>query len=83
MFDPNFDPLAELEKIREQNQLIISNHQQIARAFNEHATLLKQITQHLEEIGARLNIQDKELTDLHNRVRLLETVRQYENKKPT
>lgn len=76
MFNTDFDPLEVLEQLK-------NTQRELAHSHNEHADLLKQITEFLQQIGQHVNAQDLEIRSLHNRIQILETVRAYETDKIT
>jgi hypothetical protein len=72
MFDGDFDPLHRLE----QHGLIIK---QLANSHNSTTELHKQLVEHVNQLIAAVNQQDLQINELHDRIRLLEVARQYEN----
>ena len=80
MFNNDWDPYEELVRLGQRVNQIDHNIQQIAIAFNERSTLLQQIVDNQEKLINQLNLQDLQIEKMHNRIRLLEAARQYENK---
>jgi hypothetical protein len=76
----NFDPYEELLKAQHRIAGIEGSIQQIAMAFNERATLMDQLVKNQEQLIKQLNLQDLQINKMHDRIRLLEAVRQHENK---
>jgi hypothetical protein len=72
MFDPNFDPLSRLEQ---HGNLI----KQLAHSHNSATELHKQLVDHVNQLIAAVNQQDLQINELHDRLRLLEVARQYED----
>lgn len=72
MFDPNFDPLASLEKLNATTRHLIELH-------NQNTQLLRQAVEQINQQTDAINAHDLQINQLHNRVRLLEVARQYEN----
>ncbi len=73
MFDPNFNPLEKLEYLTATNQRLIDLH-------NQNTQLLKQVVEQINQHTEAINAHDLQINEIHNRVRLLEVARQYENK---
>jgi uncharacterized coiled-coil protein SlyX len=83
MMNPDFDPLADLEQLKKDSQQHHTNILEIARAFNNRGDQLQQLSDKVIEVCKWLNQQDLALTDLHNRLRLLEVARQNEQPNTT
>ena len=75
----DFDPYEQLLRAQHRIATIEGSIQQIAIAFNDRSTLLQQIVDNQEKLIDQLNLQDQQLNMMHNRIRLLEAARQYEN----
>ena len=73
MFNPKFDPLEQLEKLNATTQRLIELH-------NQNTQLLKQVVEQINQHTEAINAHDLQINEIHNRVRLLEVARQYENK---
>lgn len=65
MFDPQFDPLADLQMMKLEIQQLKNNEIQIAQAINQQSELIKKITL---EITHLTNL----LQSIEMRIRLLE-----------
>jgi hypothetical protein len=72
MFRKDFDPLAQLE----QQQAITK---QLTEAHAQNCILLKQIVEQVNILTEARNNHDLQINQMHNRLRLLEVARQYEN----
>jgi hypothetical protein len=72
MFRKDFDPLEQLE----QQQAIT---QKLTDAHAQNCILLKQIVEHVNILTEARNNHDLQINEMHNRLRLLEVARQYEN----
>ena len=73
MFDPDFNPYDRLEKI---TQDIL----QLANAINFRGELQTKMVEQLNRQTLAINDHESMIHELHNRIRLLEVARQYENK---
>lgn len=72
MFDPNFDPLKQLEQLNFKVKELIEIN-------NQSSELLRQVVSHLNKQTEAINSHDLQINAIHNRLRLLEVARQYEN----
>jgi len=92
-FNTDFDPLLILEAHTAQLGLLITNINELARAFNTNADKLDELEKVIQQQSKQSLIkkinqlielamqQDEQLQELHSRIRLLEVARQYgENK---
>lgn len=79
MYDRDFDPLTVLQDLQGQVLQIGKNVKQVAIAHNQMRELQQQMVDQLNQMIAAINQHDTSLYDLHDRVRLLEAARQYEN----
>lgn len=75
-----FDPYEALIKCENQITLLRTNILEIARAFNERSEDLAKTIQALNHNTNIMNDQEAAISNLHDRVRLLEAVRQNESK---
>jgi septal ring factor EnvC (AmiA/AmiB activator) len=73
MFSKDFDPLGDLQKMAKNQEIMAKNINEMVKAINERSDTINQLV-------TQINLQDLELTELHNRVRLLEAARQYDKK---
>lgn len=80
MFDPSFDPYDSLLKLQQQLKQCSDNIMQLAAALNSRGDQQKKIIDQINLQTEAINEHDLQLQELHARVRLLEVVRQYENK---
>jgi hypothetical protein len=80
MFDPKFNPYDALEQL--QNHLTHCSNSviKLAKAFESTSQLQEQIVTQLNQQTLTLNNQEQVIHQLHDRIRLLEIARQYENK---
>lgn len=83
MFDNEFDPMATLLDLQGQVLQCSKNITQIATAFNQNRELQQQMVNQLNQMIEAINQHDASLYDLHDRLRLLEAARQYENTNQT
>jgi methyl-accepting chemotaxis protein len=74
MFDKNFDPLGDLKRISQNQEIINKTFKEIALAVNEHSEAIIQMAKTINEM-------DLAIRGLHGRIQLLEVVRQHENSK--
>jgi len=81
MFDPNFDPLAELQELKKAQVRLLNNQSQLSKSAAEQLVLNGQMITLLNQQTEAINNIDLHVTDLHNRLQLLEIARQYENTK--
>lgn len=79
MYDRDFDPLTVLQDLQGQLLQCSKNINKLATAFNQNRELQQQMVDQLNQMIAAINQHDTSLYDLHDRVRLLEAARQYEN----
>lgn len=79
MFDPNFNPLDTLEQLQKQLKQCSDNIIQLARALNARGDQQQQIIDQINQQTSAINSHDLQINDIHNRLRLLEVARQYEN----
>ena len=70
MIDPDFDPLARLEKVEQLTKQLINSH-------NQNTELQRQIVEQINKLTEAINNHDLQINHQHHRVRLLEIVRQY------
>lgn len=71
MFDPNFNPLEQLEKLEQMNQRLVKAHA-------DNCRLLQQLVEHVNQLTDARNNHDLQINHIHNRLTLLEVARQYE-----
>lgn len=83
MFDGDFDPMATLLELQGQVLQVGRNVNQVAIAHNQMRELQQQMVDQLTEMIKAINQHDVSLHDLHDRLRLLEAARQYENTNQT
>lgn len=75
-FDPNFDPLDQLEQLGK-----ITN--KLTEAHAQNCILLKQLVDHVNILTEARNSHDLQINDMHNRLRLIEVARQHEQTEQT
>jgi methyl-accepting chemotaxis protein len=83
MYDKDFDPLTVLQDLQGQLLQCSKNINQLATAFNQNRELQQQMVNQMNQMIEAINQHDTSLYDLHDRVRLLEAARQYENTNQT
>ena len=83
MFDRDFDPMTTLLELQGQVLQIGRNVNQMAIAHNQMRELQTQMVEQMNKMIEAINQHDASLYDLHDRVRLLEAARQYENTNQT
>ena len=81
MLDPNFNPYDLLKELERQCLITARNVSELAKNLSQQATLQQQMLIHINQLTEAINRQDQAMTDLHNRVRLLEVAREYEQNK--
>lgn len=68
MFDPDFDPLADLEKIKAEILMLRSNDVQLATAYNTQNEQLLTAMRQLEQISKIQNMLIQEIQVTKNRL---------------
>ena len=68
MFDPDFDPLADLEKIKTEILMLRSNDVQLATAYNTQNEQLLTAMRQLEQISKIQNMLIQEIQVTKNRL---------------
>lgn len=81
MFDNEFDPMATLLELQTQVLQVGRNVNQVAIAHNQMRELQQQMVEQMNQMIEAINKHDVSLYDLHDRLRLLEAARQYEQNK--
>lgn len=71
MFDPNFNPLDQLERLEKMSQRLV-------RAHADNCKLLQQLVDHVNQLTEARNNHDLQINQMHNRLTLIEVARQYE-----
>jgi hypothetical protein len=79
MIDPNFDPLAQLEHLDEKVKALQEMVNYLVESHNKNITVLKQMVEQINQHTGAINAHDLQINDIHNRLRLIEVARQYEN----
>jgi septation ring formation regulator EzrA len=79
MFDPNYNPYEELEEVKRQCLITARTVSQVTQNLKQQATLGQQMLGHLNQMTEAVNNLSLQLEDLHNRIRLIEVARQYDN----
>lgn len=72
MFDPLFDPLAQLEQLQADVAQIKFNILELARAFNHQCEFTQQLTQQIASQDAWIEKQKRQIADLNKRLEELE-----------
>lgn len=65
MFDPNFNPLAQLQQLQTNQEVMSKSLVEIARAFNDRADVINQLVN-------QVNLQNAQINNLADRIQLLE-----------
>ena len=72
MFDPHYDPMAILEQMQADMNLIKQNLVELARAFNHQMEFQEQLVQDLNNKHSMILTQQKQIKDLNNRLKEIE-----------
>lgn len=72
MFDPHFDPLAQLEQIQNDLAQIKFNMVELARAFNHQVEFTQQLTNQIASQDAWIEKQKRQIADLNKRLEEIE-----------
>lgn len=75
---PDFDPYDTLLNAVKQLEHLAESHRNLTQLVKESTELQKQLVQRVNEQTIAINRQHEMILELHGRIRLLETVRQYE-----
>lgn len=79
MFDPNFDPLEILKEtqdhLKQCSDLVFKLSKELKLQVTLNHKIIDQLNLHTDVI----NRQEETIIELHNRLRLIEVARQYEN----
>jgi len=65
MFNPEFDPLSDLQQLRRNQEVMSKSLVEVAKAFNDRADVINQLVN-------QVNLQDQQILTLHKRIELLE-----------
>jgi hypothetical protein len=65
MFSKEFDPLAQLQQLQTNQEVMSKSLVEIARAFNERADVINQLVN-------QVNLQNAQINNLADRIQLLE-----------
>jgi tRNA A37 methylthiotransferase MiaB len=79
MFDPGYTPYDLLEKLAEHQKAINKNHEQIIQGMMQQRDALNQVIEQLNQNTEMINSLNLQIQGLHDRIILLEMVRQYED----
>lgn len=72
MFNPNFDPLAELERLQAETIRLQHSMIEFARAFNHQAEFVKQLTDQLASQDTLVRMCKNRIELLENKIKELE-----------
>lgn len=72
MFDPQFDPLEQLEQLKNDSAILKMNILELARAFNHQCEFTQQLTQQIASQDAWIEKQKRQIADLNKRLEELE-----------
>lgn len=79
----DFDPYQVLVSAVKQIESLAESHRNLAQLVKETTELQKHMVQRINEQTEAINGQHITINQLHGRIRLLETVRQYEQETDT
>ena len=79
MFNSDFNPYDDLEEVKRQTEIADRKTGQLAQNLSQQATLAQQMVSHLNHLSEIVNELSQQMEDLHNRIRLLEIARQYDD----
>ena len=79
MFNKDFNPYEELQEIRRACEITSRQVSQLAKNLSQQATLAQQMVTQINSLTEAINQQSLQLEDLHNRMRLIEVARQYDD----
>ena len=65
MFNPNFDPLSDLQQLINNQEVMSKSLVEVAKAFNERADVINQLVN-------QVNLQNQQINNLADRIQLLE-----------
>lgn len=72
MIDPNFDPLAELERIRKESDYLSNQFERLHNLARHQGEVLENISNYLKMIAARLDTQQVQINAIMRRIQLIE-----------
>lgn len=81
MFNNDFDPLAMLERLSEQQREFNIQMIEVVKAVKQHREIIEQLIEANNQTVQQLKNLTIDTVDLHDRQVLLEVARQYENSK--
>jgi hypothetical protein len=79
MFEPGNTPYDLLEKLAEHQKIITKSHEQMVFALEQQRDTLNEVIIQLNQNTEMINSLNLQIQGLHDRIILLEMVRQYEN----
>jgi hypothetical protein len=65
MFNPNFDPLSDLQQLINNQEVMSKSLLEVAKAFNDRADVINQLVN-------QVNLQNAQINNLADRIQLLE-----------
>ena len=65
MFNPEFDPLSDLQQLIRNQEVMSKSLVEVAKAFNERADVINQLVN-------QVNLQNQQINNLADRIQLLE-----------
>ena len=65
MFNPEFDPLSDLQQLIRNQEVMSKSLVEVAKAFNERADVINQLVN-------QVNLQNQHINNLADRIQLLE-----------
>jgi len=65
MFNPDFDPLSDLQQLINNQEVMSKSLLEVARAFNDRADVINQLVN-------QVNLQNAQINNLADRIQLLE-----------
>lgn len=72
MFDPTYDPMAELELLKLKQVKLELNQLEITKGFNHRGEIIEQLAEHIKRLTAAHNDLDTAVLNLYTRVAELE-----------
>jgi hypothetical protein len=79
MFEPGNTPYDLLERLAEHQKIITKSHEQMVFAIEQQRDALNQVIVQLNQNTEMINSLNLQIQGLHDRIILLEMVRQYED----
>lgn len=81
MFDNEFDPLEQLRVLNYQVEELQQAFLQETATITDMGEAIKHMVDKINELISKFNERETQLIDLHNRIRLLEVIRENDTRK--